>query len=446
MANPRLRIIASLFLAVWLLVAPFNFAWYGPRQTAASDGIRVVESSASHSFAQQIKFTLQVTSSAEITHVYLFFRTEGDDQTYSESIDIDEPGQEINVSYSHDLRRSPLLPFATVTFWWQIEDATGQSLSTASDPDQFEYTDNRFQWKTLSAEGITVHWIEGQGDPVFGQAALDIALASLDEINAELDAPVPESIRIYIYDTQPNLDRAMALTGREWVVGQAHPELGVVLVTIPPDTGTGYKWRMRRYIPHEITHLLVYQAVGASNYSYVPEWLDEGLATANEQLPTPEHALVLEDARAQGQLIALQDLCASFAPNPQTAFLAYAQSGSLVRFIREWRGASGIRDLLAAYANGASCTSGVREALNIEMSDLEAAWLANLAPEQAAEQVTEQEIEQETEQQAELEPQTQQQVEVEVEEVGFWVIVSALGLLSAVLMVGGGLHREYGAG
>jgi len=437
MADSWLRIIASLFLAVWLLVAPFNFAWYGPRQTAASDGIQVVESSASHSFAQQITFTLQATSGAEITHVYLFFRAEGDGQTYSDAIDIDEPSQEINVSYSHDLRRSPLLPFATVTFWWQIEDATGQSLNTASDPDQFEYTDNRFQWNALSAEGITIHWIEGQGDPVFGQAALDIALASVEEINAELGAPVPKSIRIYIYDTQPNLDRAMALTGREWVVGQAHPELGVVLVTIPPDSGTGYKWRMRRYIPHEITHLLVYQAVGASNYSYVPEWLDEGLATANEQLPTPEHALVLEDARAQGQLIPLQSLCVSFEPNPQTAFLAYAQSGSLVRFIREWRGASGIRGLLTAYANGASCTSGVLEALNIEVSDLEAAWLASLAPEQE----TEQEIEQETGQQAELEPQAQRQVEVE--EVGFWVSLSVLGLLLAVSMIGGGLHPEY---
>jgi hypothetical protein len=244
-----------------------------------------------------------------------------------------------------------------------------------------------------------------------------------------------------MYDTQPNLDRAMALTGREWVVGQAHPELGVALVVIPPDSGTGYKWRMRRYIPHEITHLLVYQAVGASSYDYVPEWLDEGLATANEQLPTPEHALVLEEARAQGQLIPLEDLCVPFEPNPQTAFLAYAQSGSLVRFIREWRGASGIRDLLAAYANGASCTSGVNEALDIEMSDLEAAWLASLAPEQEAEQQIEQETEQETEQQAEPEPQTQRQVEFE--EVGFWAIISFLGLLIAVLMMGGGLHPEY---
>ena len=30
---------------------------------------------------------------------------------------------EIDISYVHDLRRSPLPPFAPVTYWWQIEDA-----------------------------------------------------------------------------------------------------------------------------------------------------------------------------------------------------------------------------------------------------------------------------------------------------------------------------------
>ena len=40
---------------------------------------------------------------------------------------------------------------------------------------------------------------------------------------------------------------------------------------------------MNRYFPHEITHLLVDQAATPAGYRYVPEWLDEGLATANEQ-------------------------------------------------------------------------------------------------------------------------------------------------------------------
>jgi len=397
MRLPVLSLIASLVLVLGLLLTP---------SVATAEGITVVESRASHSFAQQVTFTLQATSDAEITHVYLFFRATGDEQARSMSVAI-EQAREISVNHAHDLHRSPLLPFATVTFWWRVEDTAGNSLTT--EPQHFEYTDNRFRWEQLDANGLTVHWIEGHGDPVFGQAALDIGHASVEEINTELCAPVPESIDIYIYDGQHDLDAAMMLAGREWVSGQAHPELGVVVVAIP--FKEDYTSRMRRYIPHEITHLLVYQTVTPAGYRYVPEWLDEGLATTNERLPTPEYAMALEEARTQRQLLPLEDLCVPFPPDPRTAFLAYAQSGSVVQFIRERYGAGGIRALLAAYANGASCAVGVQEALNVSLSGLETSWRASLEPKSPW--------------------------RVWVEQVGVWVGLWLLSLLMTVPMIGG---------
>jgi len=373
----------------------------------AADGITVVENRATHWFAQQVTFTLRATSDAEIIQAYLFFRATGDDQAKSVELSI-EPAREISADYVHELRLSPLPPFATVTFWWQIDDAAGNRLTT--EPQQFEYTDNRFRWEQLGADGLMVYWIEGQGNPAFAQAALDISLTSLEEINAELDAPLPESIAIYIYDAQHNLDAAMILAGREWVGGQAHPELGVVVVAIPFEEG--YTSRMMRYIPHEITHLLVYQAVTPTGYRHVPEWLDEGLATANERLPTPEYAIILDDARVKGQFLSLQDLCVPFSPDSHTAYLAYAQSASVVQFIRERYGAQGIRSLLAAYANGASCAGGVQEVLHISLNGLETAWRASLelrAPWRAW-----------------------------VGQIGVWVGLWLLSLLVAVPMIGGG--------
>jgi len=366
MANGEWRIVASIILVLGLLLAP---------PIASAEGITVLESGAEHNFAQQITFTLRAASDAEITAVYLYFRATGDEQARSELLDI-EPGLEISVSYAHDLRLFPLPPFAQVHFWWQIEDSAGNQLTT--ELERLEYTDNRFRWEQIGDSSLTVHWVEGHGDPTFGQAALDIAWASLEEINAELRAPLPEPIAIYIYDAQHNLDAAMLLTGREWVVGQAHPELGIVVVAIPYEEG--YTSCMARYIPHELTHLLVYQAVTPAGYRYVPEWLDEGLATANERLPTPEFAIALQEARAAGQLLPLEYLCVPFPPDLRTTFLAYAQSGSVVHFIRERYGAEKIRALLVAYANGASCTSGVQDALNTSFSGLETAWRVSLEP------------------------------------------------------------------
>jgi hypothetical protein len=400
----KLPVLAGLVLVMGILAAPSTCGGLC-QTTAAAEGITVVESKASHSFAQQVTFTLQAASDVEITKVYLFFRATGEERTEAAAVAI-EPGLEIRARHVHELRRAPLPPFATVTFWWRIENSAGTSVTTETQ--QFQYTDNRFHWGQLSANGLTVHWTEGNGDPIFGQAALDIVQASVEEINAELRTPVPEAVHVYIYDTQPNLDGAMVLTGREWATGQAHPELGVAVVAIPFEAG--YTSRMERYIPHEITHLLLYQAVTPPSYRYIPEWLDEGLATTHERLPTPEYAIAIEEAHAQGQLLPLEDLCVPFSPDPHTAFLAYAQSSSVVQFIRERYGAQGIRALLAAYADGASCGGGVQGALNVSLNGLETAWRASLEP--------------------------QAPWRALVDRVGVWVGLWLLSLLVAVPMIG----------
>ena len=413
MSNNERRVIPSLILALSLLLAstPLLIPSQIAHAAASSGNIQVIESKASHSFAQQATFTLRATSDAAITQVYLFFRATGDEQTESINVNI-ESASEISVSHVHDLRYSPLPPFATVDFWWQIEDANGEKLTT--DHQQFEYIDNRFQWEQLGADGITVFWIVGHGDAAFGQSALDIARNSVQEINTELRAPVPESIRIYIYDAQHNLDAAMVLAGREWATGQAHPDLGVIVIAIPPEEG--YASRMKRYIPHEITHLLVYQAATPAGYGYIPEWLDEGLATANEQLPNPDHAVAIEQARAEGRLIPLDSLCVPFSPDPQTAFLSYAQSGSVVRFIRQQYGAQEIRDLLKVYAAGAGCPKGVQDVLDTSLNGLETAWLTSLEP--------------------------QAPWRAWIDQIGVWAGLWLLSLLVALPMIGSRLLRR----
>jgi hypothetical protein len=206
----------------------------------------------------------------------------------------------------------------------------------------------------------------------------------------------------------------MVLTGRDWVGGQARPELGAVVIAVPPEQG--YASRMKRYLPHEITHLLVYQLVTPIGYRYVPEWLDEGLATANERLPTPEYALALEEARKAGQLLSVEELCIPFSPDPRTAMLSYAQSASVVQFIRQRYGADGIRKLLSAYANGASCTSGVEEALEISLDKLESDWRISLEP--------------------------KARWRMWADQVGVWIGLWLLSLIIAVPMVGGIRRRQ----
>lgn len=364
-----------------------------------------------HSFAQHVTFTLQASSDAAISEVYLFFRAAHDETTEKKKVTVEHPSERISLEVRHDAMRYPLPPFAEITYWWQIEDAAGEKLKTP--PQAFTYHDNRFSWDRLSGEGITIHWMKDEGDPAFAQTALDIARASVKEIEAELGASRPDPLDIFIYDSEASLQGAMVLTGREWLGGQARPELGVVVVAVP--SVQGYTSRMKRYLPHEITHLLLYRVTTPEGYVSVPTWLNEGLATANERLPTPEYALALEEARQAGELIPLEELCVPFSPDPQTATLSYAQSGSVVTFIREEFGAGGIRQLLAAYADGASCKSGVEEGLGVAFHQLEADWRMSLNPEARWLAI--------------------------VRQAGFWIALSVIGLLLAVPMMGGFRRR-----
>ena len=373
------KVVHALLLTGLLLSAAAGAPPSGCLPVAAQDGIDVVTSRASHQFADQITFSLDATSPAEITQVHLYYWEDvREQQTQTVGLPT-EPSTEIHVEFSHDLRQFPFMPFATVAFQWRIEDASGSVRTT--DPQRYQCTDNRVEWEIYGGGAVNVHCVAGHCDPVFGQAAVDVAQASMADISADLQVDQPNSVDIYVYDSQNTLDGAMSYAGREWVRGQAHPELGVILVAISPELG--YESRMKRDIPHEITHLVVYQAVTPAGYDNVPEWLDEGLATSSEQA-NPDHQVILTDAAERGGLFPLESLCTPFSPEARDASLSYAQSASIVSFIRQQYGADGIRRLLDAYENGASCSSGVKDALGITLPELEALWLQSLPGEPEA--------------------------------------------------------------
>jgi len=320
-------------------------------------------------------FSLQAASDAEITECYLFFRATNEGQTNSVDVKL-VSSTDIDVSYTRNLRASPLPPFAPITYWWLIRDKAGEELST--EQQVVNYVDNRFEWNTVSSGGTSVHWIKGSGNPGFGQAALDIVSTSIPRINVELETTIPETVDLYIYDSKEHLNFATEGSDREWIIGQAIPETGVIVILIP--AREGYRAQMMRDIPHELTHLLLFQAVSPEGYRYVPEWLDEGLAISNEQLPDPELAITLETARSSGRMIPLADLCVPSPPDRAAATLAYAESGSVVQFIRAQYGAAGIRSLVSSYAHGASCSAGIQQALGLSLGTLEINWRVSLAP------------------------------------------------------------------
>jgi len=261
-----------------------------------------------------------------------------------------------------------LTPFANVEYWWEIRDSAGAQLTT--EPENFYYEDNRFNWQTAAREKVNAHWY--QGDHAFGQAALDIAVSALTQANRRIHALLPDSVNIYVYANGADVQAMLAPLGRAWAGGHADPALGVVIVVVPP--GPEAESRLRNEIPHELTHLLIYQATGA-HYAQVPSWLNEGLAVMNQEEPDPDAPALLDEARRRGQLLSLNDLCGPFPVDAAQAQLAYAESESVARYISNQYGDTGVAALLAAYADGAGCSAGVERGLGFSLSELESQWL-----------------------------------------------------------------------
>ena len=83
---------------------------------------------------------------------------------------------------------------------------------------------------------------------------------------------------------------------------------------------------------------------------------------------------------AEDGLLDLNVLCAEFPRDLAEARIAYAQSASLVNYIRDIHGRQTLQDLFAAYADGASCEGGTQRVLGFSLDRLESLWQESLLP------------------------------------------------------------------
>jgi hypothetical protein len=263
-----------------------------------------------------------------------------------------------------------------VTYWWTIITAAEDRLTT--EPRTFVYADNRFDWQTLSDGIVNVHWY--RGDLKVAQLALDVAVAGLNRARQDIDTHVfHRPIDIYLYASTSDLSAALAAGMDSGTEALTLYETNVILVSFGPE-GVNIP-KLERVLPHEVTHALIHEAT-QSDHDHVPRWLSEGLATSVEYafVPDPDAPSLLKQAIQEGEWLPLDTLCAAFPRDPAHSRLAYAQSASLVDYIRDRYGRQDLRDLVAAYADGATCEGGVNRVLDSTLSRLEAQWLTSLEP------------------------------------------------------------------
>ena len=327
-------------------------------------GVVLENVGASVRFGEGITFTATIKAPIPIQSVSIIILDEAHGLTHVQPVTVRDDGV---AEYFFDTRQNTLRPFTLLRWSYQITLADGNPFQ--SETYFIRYDDDRFAWQTLETGSVRVNWYNGDTD--FGQAALNAAQAGLQSIREVMPLDLTQPVEIFIYANSADLRGTLYPESSEWVAGHANSAAGVVMVIIEP--GSNESLFMEQRLPHELMHVMLYRRVGAG-YDNIPAWLREGTATLAEVNPNPDYDLALASAGVTDTLIPIRDLCVAFSPNPDAAFLAYAEARSFTSYLRDTYGSQKLLDLALIYADGVDCERGVERAYGVSLSKLEMDW------------------------------------------------------------------------
>jgi hypothetical protein len=370
------RFVLSLIVLVGLggfgLRLPVQAAPALPAQTAVTAAaIRVVAQAAKPDFPNKVTFTLTAESDGvEITEARLFYRPVASEVSNLSVAQVTR-GRRIELNHSVDMTTRYLPPGLDIEYYWSLTDANGQRTDTP--PQTFLYQDGRFQWRTATGGQVTVYYYSGNDD--FGQDLLDTAQRTIAKLGQRFGVTGDKPVHIVVYGNNRDFATSLPPNSAEWIGGQAHPDLGLIVTGIQP--GASAVAETRRIIPHEVSHLLLYQAT-ENPYGGPPHWLDEGLAVSNQETADTSLKPLLDRAVSTGTLLPARALNSNFPLDPNQARLSYGESVSLVTYLLNEYGDAKLGELLRSYRDELSYDEGLKRVYGFDTDGLDQEWKASL--------------------------------------------------------------------
>jgi hypothetical protein len=261
-----------------------------------------------------------------------------------------------------------ILPNTPVAARWRITPEDGDPLLGPNV--ETVYADERFDWKTVRGDLVTVHWYEG--DSAFGERSLRVGEDAVEKTAELLGVSEDEPIDFFIYADQDAFYDALGPGTHENVGGQANAEIRTLFALVgASDVG----WD-EIVVRHELVHLVFDTAV-QNPYHFPPRWLNEGLAVYLSQSYDAGDRSAVESAARGGSLIPLDGLVGQF-PTGEGFFLAYAESVSAVDFFIRTHDQDALVALIGSYADGLTDNEAFEAAIGMDTAQFNAAWLADL--------------------------------------------------------------------
>jgi hypothetical protein len=359
------RVLLGLLFA--LMLTPVVSA--GAASTIAPElAVTFKTSSATADYPKGITFTLDFQSDESIERAELFYTTSGEETLNLVTPEITDPDAG-TISYFLDLQIYYVPPGIDLVYFWRL---TGEDGSTAeTERNVASWVDTRFNWSMVETEDVRVMTYDG--NPDFAQAILNSAQTAVDRIQVELNAELDQQVRIWAYRSTEDFAGTQAPNSEQWIAGVAYPSLKVILAVLPP----GDYEEVGRVVPHEISHQVIHQAI-ENPYTGLPTWLDEGIAVTYQENGYSQFPELVREAADQGALFSVRALNSGFPFDGGGANLGYAQSYSIVTFIKEHFGEEALANFVDAYKAGVSHDEACMSALGVDLDELDRLWKESL--------------------------------------------------------------------
>jgi hypothetical protein len=361
---------------VKLLLVLFMMALVGspllvaaPLAVANDSEIEVLQQRAESDFPNGLRFYVEARSPDEIEDVRVFFRKLGQtSRSGYRTVDF-APGSEIQgESLVLSGRGGEYIPPGTrIEYSFEIRDQGGRVFRT--EDEVFVYTDNRFNWETVSDGLITVYHY-GTGSRERARLMLEGAQETLERMRPVLGVDPTNPLHIVAYSSYPHMRdalpfRSQAVSDHLITQGVAFSEERVLLVLAdhPGYLGT---------TSHEFVHLLVADATGRA-IARVPVWLNEGLAEHGNIEASAEYDNYLARAIERGEVRPLWHQ-GTFSGTPTEIITAYGQGKAVINYMVTTYGDEKMAELLRALTRTFDIDAALEEVYGFNQHGLDTEW------------------------------------------------------------------------
>jgi hypothetical protein len=332
--------------------------------------IIVLSSSTTIDYPDELVFTVELKSPSKISDIRLEYYIDMittvvlTSQLMADFV----PSKVVRANARIETKKTGTMPPGTeIHYHWTAVDSDGRFIET--EPATVKFEDSRYSWKSMSEDGITLYWYEGE--TAFARELIRTARETLDMVATDTGAKLQRDVAIYIYASSKDLREAMVFPV-EWTGGVAYVRYGIIAIGISPDQ---LDWG-KRTIAHELMHLVTYQMT-YNPYSEIPVWLNEGLSTYAEGDLSAREKTLLKQAIKSDKLASIKSLSSSFPASGEVG-LYYAESFSLVEFLIDTYGKEKILQLLNVFKQGKNADDALIEVYGFDTGGLEDAWRIKL--------------------------------------------------------------------